>query len=54
MFNFELLFFHGFSSENREILDKAYLFLKNSKNREILDKAYLGKGSKPPVTEKVR
>ena len=42
MFNFELLFLHGFSSKNREILHKAvltpqeyedYFFLKKNKKK---------------------
>ena len=44
MFNFELLFLHGFSSKNREILHKAvltpqeyedYFFLKKNQEKNV-------------------
>ena len=44
MFNFELLFLHGFSSKNREILHKAvltpqeyedYFFLKKKQEKNV-------------------
>ena len=46
MFNFELLFLHGFSSKNREILHKAVL------TSQELEDYFFGKKIKKKIGEK--
>ena len=48
MFNFELLFLHGFSSKNREILHKAVL------TPQEYEDYFFGKKMKKKIGEKIQ